>query len=115
MPFVTIINFIFIISAIIITNFLILHIGQQFAKVSKAFVRRQRWCCPQPCSVFSSSLLLLYLAISSLMTGQPEGQGKGGTQRKGGFRTDNKERSIQLKAIMNVRKAIHWVPTIREV
>ena len=106
MPFVTIINFIFIISAIIITNFLILQI---WAKVSKAFVRRQRWCCPQPCSVFSSSLLLLYLAISSLMTGQPEGQGKGGTQRKGGFRTDNKERSIQLKAIMNVRKAIHWV------
>ena len=47
------------------------------------------------------------------MTGQPEGQGKGGTQRKGGFRTDNKERSI-LKAIMNVRKAIHWVPAILE-
>ena len=95
---------------IIITNFLILHIGQQFAK---AFVRRQRWCCPQPCSVFSSRSTL-YLANSSLMTGQPEGQGKGGTQRKGGFRTDNKERSIQLKAIMNVRKAIHWVPAILE-
>ena len=43
----------------------------------KAVVRwKQRWCCPQPCSIFSSRSTL-YLAISSLMTGQPEGQGKG--------------------------------------
>ena len=40
------------VTAIIITIFLFL---QQFAQSLKAVVRwKQRWCCPQPCSVFSS-------------------------------------------------------------
>ena len=36
----------------------------------------ERWFCPQPCSVFSTRLPL-YLEISSLMTKQPEDQGRG--------------------------------------
>ena len=73
-------------------------------------------CCPQPCSVFSYQSSL-YLAISSLMTGQPEGQGKG-IQRRGGnckreSKVDNKDRSV-LRMLRSVRKAMIWVPAILE-
>ena len=68
------------VTAIIIIIFLFL---QQFAHSFQAVVRwRQRWCCPQPCSLFFSCSTL-YLAISSLMTRQPEGQGKGILRRGG--------------------------------
>ena len=68
-------------------------------------------CCPQPCFVFSFQSAL-YLAISSLMTRQPEGQGKGIQRRRGNpkreSKVDNKDRSV-LRMRMSVRKAIHWV------
>ena len=76
--------------------------------------RKQRWFWPQPCSVFFSHSPL-YLAISSLMTGQPEDQGKGKKRRGGkslqGIKIDNTDQSV-LRAIMSVRKAIHWVSAI---
>ena len=74
-------------------------------------LRKQRWFWPQACSVFFSHSPLS-LAISSLMTRQPEDQGKGKQRRGGkslqGIKIDNIDQSF-LRAIMSVRKAIHYV------
>ena len=82
----------------------------------RAAVWKQRWFCPQLCSVFSSHPPL-YLPTSSLMNGKPEDQEKG-DQRRGerllwANKTDKIGRSV-LRAIRSVRKAIHWVSTIPE-
>ena len=102
---------IIIIMSTIITNFFHLHLWSNLLTVAKAVVRRQRWWCPQLCSLFFSCSTL-YLAISSLMTGQPEGQWKR-IQKRGGnckreSKADNKNRWV-FRMIMSVKRAIHWV------
>ena len=73
-----------------------------------------KWRFPKPWSLFSYHSPLS-LPIFSFMTRRPEDQGRA-NQKKGerllwGAKTDNKDPN---PAILSVRQAIHWVPTIPE-
>ena len=90
---------------------------QAFARsVLKVVATKQRWFCSQLWSLFSSHPPLS-LPISSLLTGQPEVQGRAnqgwGVRLLWEIKTGNQDQSV-LRATPSVKKEIHQVSTILE-